>query len=373
MSAHAAIAPAAGVRARRMPVGRMVLVTVAYLAVALFSTVYPLVSPLNGSFAVATPFDQAVSTLWTLLWLAILLVSLVRQPEGRLWKFVFLLMLTQRMHVLQWVPNSVVWSVARVVDLIWVPILVHFVVAFPTGFLRDRFDRGVVGLAYGLAAVAVLNELLLAGDWWQLGCNPECVRNVLVFWPDGALRETVNNVGIAAICLVLIPLVIVSLWRHWRAAAPAARRTLLPLVVGAPLALTVGAVEALSGTFGFAPGIAFFESASGRAISQIGFFILPVSLLLGIVRTRLSRGRVASLVVELGRGVPVGGLRDVLARALDDASLQLAFAAPSGTGFVDASGQPVELPIGDPDRTVTRLERDDELLGVLVHDPAVDT
>ena len=78
----------------------------------------------------------------------------------------------------------------------------------------------------------------------------------------------------------------------------------------------------------------------------------------------------ASLVVELGRGVPLGGLRDVLARALGDPSLQVA-SAPS-SGYVDAAGHPVDLPVGDPTRTVTRLEHGDELLGVLVHDPLIE-
>ena len=131
-------------------------------------------------------------------------------------------------------------------------------------------------------------------------------------------------------------------------------------------------VEILSRELDFAPGTAFFDSPSGVAIHLIAPMVLPAGLLVGLVRARWSRGRVASLVVELGRGVPVGGLRDVLARALGDPSLELAFAAPSGTGFVDASGQPVELPVGDPSRTVTRLEREDELLGVLVHDPAIE-
>ena len=100
--------------------------------------------------------------------------------------------------------------------------------------------------------------------------------------------------------------------------------------------------------------------------------ILPIGLLITFLRPRLNRGRMAGLVVELGRGVPLGGLRDVLARALGDPSLQLAFAAPSGSGYVDAAGQPVDLPVGDPTRTVTRLERGGELLGVLVHDPLIE-
>jgi signal transduction histidine kinase len=351
----------------------MAIVAVAYLAIVIVRATYPLISPLNGFWAgEVLPLDRAVDALWAVLWLAVLLVSMARQPDGRLWKLIFLMMVTHYVAALQWVPNSVVWSLARVVGIVWVPVWIQLVVTFPTGYFRDRFDRIVVGLAYGLAAAFALNELLLVGDWWQLLCDPECIRNAFVVWPNEELHQSLNSVIVGGFFLVLGPLTIVALWRHWRAAAPAARRTLLPLIVGVPPVVIVGMVEFLSRQLGFGPGIALFDSPSGSAISLIAPFILPVGLLLGMVRTRWSRGRVANLVVELGRGVPVGGLRDVLARTLDDPSLELAFAAPSSSGFVDASGQPVELPVGDPSRTVTRLEREDELLGVLVHDPAIE-
>ena len=45
---------------------------------------------------------------------------------------------------------------------------------------------------------------------------------------------------------------------------------------------------------------------------------------------------------------------------------------PVGPGFVDASGQPVELAGRRPVPDGHRLEREDELLGVLVHDPAIE-
>ena len=136
--------------------------------------------------------------------------------------------------------------------------------------------------------------------------------------------------------------------------------------------MALAATDALVRAVGFQPGIAFFDGPSGTALLLVVPMILPVGLLITFLRPRLNRGRMASLVVELGRGVPLGGLRDVLARALGDPSLQLAFAAPSGSGYVDAAGQPVDLPVGDPTRTVTRLERGDELLGVLVHDPLIE-
>src|SRR4029079_14386772 len=36
------------------------------------------------------------------------------------------------------------------------------------------------------------------------------------------------------------------------------------------------------------------------------------------------------------------------------------------------NGRPFDVPAPDSARTVTRLERDGELLGILVHDPATD-
>ena len=373
MSTQAAIATAAQTRPARASVGQLAVVTLVYLAIVLAAAIYPLVSPLREHWNVpVSPLEQAANAMTSVVWLAILLVSMARQPDGRLWKLIFLVMVTQRIEAIEYVPDSLVWSLARVVDLIWIPLFIHLLVAFPSGHLHDRFDRFVVGWVYLLMGVWVLIQLLLVGDWWNVGCNPECVRNILVFWPNDVLYEWLRNAIAAITSLTLFPLVIVALWRHWRAAGAAARRTLLPLVVAVPLWIALAAIEILGREFDNQPVIAFFDSPSGTVVRLIAPFILPVGLLLGILRTRWSRGRIANLVVELGRGVPIGGLRDVLARTLGDPTLQLAFAAPSGSRFVDAAGQPIELPVADPSRMITRLERDGELLGVLVHDPAIE-
>ena len=372
MSAHGAIAPAVDNRVQRASVRRMVLVTGAYLAILIAVAIYPLASPLRDIWRPVWPLDTAADAVVWMLWLGVLVGSFVRQPTGRLWKLIFLMMVTQHLAALTFVPNSIVSSTARVAEQIGVGVFVQFLVTFPTGYIRHRFDRSLVAIVYGVVVAWALNELLFVGVWWQLLCDPDCVQNAFVIWPDPELYDWLRNIIVAVFCLILIPLIIVALWRHWQAAAPAARRTLLPLVVGAPLSMAVAVVEILSRELDFAPGTYFFDSPSGVAIHLIAPLVLPAGLLLAIVRASWSRGRVANLVVELGRGVPVGGLRDVLARALGDPSLQLAFAAPTGPGYVDAAGQPIDLPVGDPSRIVTRLEREDELLGILVHDPTVD-
>jgi signal transduction histidine kinase len=77
-------------------------------------------------------------------------------------------------------------------------------------------------------------------------------------------------------------------------------------------------------------------------------------------------------VVELDRTPEPPRLRDVIARALGDPSLEVAYPAPNAGGWVGATGLPVTLPVpGNPSRAVTRLERDGRTVAALIHDPAI--
>ena len=297
-----------------------------------------------------------------------LLIVFVRQPDGRLWKLIFVWSLASRIYAFSYVPDSLVWSIARPLEILAIAAYVHLAIAYPTGYLRNRFDRAVVMYVYAL----LVGQALLAHPFWEVtvACIPDCVSNVFVVWPNEEIYGVIANGTMVVRRRDGRPADPVALWRHWRDASPAGRRALLPVVVAFPIEAALPP-PTLVRAVGFEPGIAFFDGPSGhgRALRRPADPARSACLIT-FLRPRLSRGRMAGLVVELGRGVPLGGLRDVLARALGDPSLQLAFAAPSGSGYVDAAGQPVELPVGDPTRTVTRLERDGELLGVLVHDPA---
>jgi signal transduction histidine kinase len=71
-------------------------------------------------------------------------------------------------------------------------------------------------------------------------------------------------------------------------------------------------------------------------------------------------------------GAPRSGqVRDALADALEDPSLELHYWLPEAGRYVDAAGRPAELPENNPARAVSRIDRDGECIAVIVHDAAL--
>jgi signal transduction histidine kinase len=144
-------------------------------------------------------------------------------------------------------------------------------------------------------------------------------------------------------------------------ATPLGRRLLAPLVLAGIFAATRLLFEAV---LRFVP--------HGHQTSQLvyawqiaGQAALPLALLAGLLSQRLARGSVADLVVELDHA-PGADVREALARALHDPTLEIAYWLPMRRSYVGGDGRPVELPTDE--RAVTRLEE----VAAIVHDPELD-
>jgi signal transduction histidine kinase len=102
---------------------------------------------------------------------------------------------------------------------------------------------------------------------------------------------------------------------------------------------------------------------------------LPFGFLVGLRRTRLGRGAVGDLVVELGkRAEPAERLDAALARVLGDPSAQVLYRVPApsgGTMHVDAAGQPASLPEAGTGRAVTSVDQGGEPVAALVCDASL--
>jgi signal transduction histidine kinase len=207
--------------------------------------------------------------------------------------------------------------------------LVHLLLGYPSGRVRSRLGRAAVAGGYVAA---------LATPAWRS--------------------------DVAAI--VLCGLVVAVCARDYALAAGPLRRarlTSLRASAGLALVLGAGAVARL-----------VFPSARTDDLTLLAYegalCAVAVVFLAGLLSASWERAAVTDLVVEVG-GDRSGGLRDRLARALADPTLELGYWLPDAGAFVDAGGVPVALPAGESGRSVTVFERGSEPVAVLVHDPAV--
>jgi signal transduction histidine kinase len=121
-----------------------------------------------------------------------------------------------------------------------------------------------------------------------------------------------------------------------------------------------------------------FISASfdGPAVQEIRWAtfatlgLAPVVFLAALLNARLARSAVGDLMLELRAEPAPPDLRDALARALGDPSLELVYWLPDFGVYVDLGGRPVELP-DLKGRATTLIDRDRAHVAALIHDPAL--
>jgi signal transduction histidine kinase len=98
--------------------------------------------------------------------------------------------------------------------------------------------------------------------------------------------------------------------------------------------------------------------------------IIPFAFLYGLMRSRVERLGVGELVVGVATE-PRETLREALARALHDPTLELEYWDPARGEFVNTAGRHVALPVDDDHRVATLVERDGQRLAAIVHDRAL--
>ena len=92
------------------------------------------------------------------------------------------------------------------------------------------------------------------------------------------------------------------------------------------------------------------------------------TFLAGVLRSRFDRAAAARIVLSLDAGAT---LRDALAQALHDPSLEIVYRLDDPDGWVDADGRGVEEPLATHDRSVTMIERNGRRIAALRHDPTL--
>jgi signal transduction histidine kinase len=255
--------------------------------------------------------------------------------------------------------DPLLYTLGVVLSGFYAAVIVHMLLAFPTGRLEGRWSRRLVGAAYVLVvAVPIGVSLVREGCDCGVTNTPD---NLLFISRHETLAAAIDGVGNVLAVLVTLAVAVI-LFRRWRRASKVQRRSLAPVLwTGALFALGLG----LSAVGDIADGHNGANAVNGPGM--VCFILLPYSFLVGLLRSRYSRaGAVGQLVVRLQGNS--SSLRDALAEALGDASLRLLYRRPGREAWVDHDGRPVAL----PEAGVTLLERDGEPIGAIVHDPALD-
>jgi len=246
----------------------------------------------------------------------------------------------------------VLFTVGSLLGSVFFVTAVHMLLAAPHGRGLSRGDRRIVVVGYLVVTVAIV-PLFLFLDPAKEQCD-NCPENVLLIEHSDAVvgiwGSVINVVGLGLIVAVLL-----SLIRRWRRATRPERRLYAP-TYAAGVALMIALIAQLglqtAGSEGSALDVVFI-------ISVVPLALVPYLFVASFVRARMFQGgAVGELMARLSEAPRPGGLRDALADALDDPSVELVFWLPERGRFVDGRGHEFELPEGDPTRDVVRVERE---------------
>lgn len=254
------------------------------------------------------------------------------------------------------------------------PVMLATAVAISLSFFLlhpDPAVRRLAGLIGSIANILVVWVMLAApagrlepgpSRWVLAAFSAVVVLAAVVVDVELTVRRGIWAAGVA-VSLLLAAIVV----RRWVLASAPARRSLAPVVVAGVTAALVHALD-------FAAGVLLIQVTPGTSLytaDVITRTLVPYGFLLGLLRLRMARGAVADLVVELGETPPPERLREALATALSDPSLEVLYWSESFGIYADARGEAVDVAGVAADRSVTLLERDGRPLAAILHDPAL--
>jgi len=165
--------------------------------------------------------------------------------------------------------------------------------------------------------------------------------------------------------MIITATVLTLIIRHWQKAQGWSRRSMSPLLWISFAVVALSVAQTLASNVNIpVSDFALFEIAPLVLLTGPAVFVVSTLL------ARSARGAVGTAIVDLEPGSSPAQLRDALAIAIGDSTLQLAFRLPEGAGYADTRGQHLDLAALAPGRAVTPLTETRE--AVLVHDKALE-
>jgi PAS domain S-box-containing protein len=291
------------------------------------------------------------------------LIARTRRPENRTGILMLVVGFTFFVGALGDANNSVLFTIGIALGAIFIAALVHLLLAYPSGRLTSMQERALVISGYIAAFLANFAPMLFDRHPFADDCA-ECPENALLI-ADSPTADDVLTVIFDGLGFIVLALAVAFLVRRWRRSSPAARRLLGPVLIagGTTLfffALTI-VVFPISETAANVIGIGFV----------IGFVATPFVFLWGILRTRLTRLDVGTLLADSAETPTLVETQDALRDALRDPTAELVYRLDDPTGYFGVDGQRIRLEEAGDDRAVTEIESTDGPIAAIIHDPAL--
>jgi signal transduction histidine kinase len=250
------------------------------------------------------------------------------------------------------------------------PLLLHLVLASPSGRLRGAVAGGLVSAVYLEAALAAIGQALFRHPFYDPNCWANCTDNKFLVRSLPGLARAIEATDRWFTAAAAAALVAVCVRRLLRDSGPA-RRALLPVALPAILlaATIIAHTIALLRTPLEQPSDPTFGAIF--VLGCVAVILLAAALVWAAARIRVQRRAVAQIVTSLGQAPPPGSLQAALAKAVGDPDLQIAYWLPDSQRHVDANGRPVAQPVAGPGRAVTTLVRDGRRIAVVSHTAAL--
>lgn len=232
-------------------------------------------------------------------------------------------------------------AVGRVIALVPLALILHLLLAFPSGRLPGRLDVGLVVGAYVVASV-------LEAPRYLFGPEPSGLLQIADH-PGFVAATRYLEAAAAAAVIVTASVVLIG---RLRRATPLQRRTLAPLsVLGiATIVFIIVSANVLVPLLGL--------DALGLATMQlIAVAVIPVAFALGVVRGGFARtAEIEDLGVWLGSGDRgSSALRGALRETLGDPSLEVLYWLEDTEIYVDASGMRRSIPTASSGRAAVEI------------------
>ena len=282
-------------------------------------------------------------------------LAAVRRPENPTGVQMLAVGLLWSIGTLQATNASLPFTIAYVLSGLSFVAFAKLVLSYPTGHL-PRADRWIVWAVLGLVTVVPLAVSLV--DPTPIPTCDDCPESAFLIGDQPTLARAFTLVmGIGGALLAAV--VFMRLVHRYKQATPPLRRVVGPVYLFTLEALAALIASSIVAMFSTRAAIVLQLLALGSAA------LMPIAFLAGILRSRLARAGVADMVIALGDGTP---LRDALADALGDPSLDLVYWSQQRQAWVDDEGHTLPEPIAKGGKAATFVEHGRKRVAALLHD-----